>query len=296
LCVDRDRPTRWAAQRTAEQALSPRASGGEQVCITADDYGLSSSVNEAVEVLAGAGRISAVSVMAHREAELASVRHLAGSGVAIGLHLCFTGERPWVSALRGPEGRLPADHRQLFAAVTRRPALVRLLRAEAEAQADRLAGAGVSIAFVNGHEHVHLFPALWPLAASLARRLGVCAVRCALGQPLSASRAGLLAAASRLAWSLSPLPGRVVLSPLGVGLAGALTREAAGTLLEQPFAAAERRVRELCFHPALDAPGRRAEHEMLASGVIAQLLASRALRMMRGISPTPDPVGARSDH
>src|SRR5215468_1930198 len=116
------------------------------VCITADDYGLSAGVNGAVEALAAAGRIRAVSVMAHRDAALASVRRLADTGVAIGLHVCFTGVRPFVGALGDGGGVLPANHRRLFAAIAWRPSVVSLLRAEAEAQADRLLGAGVAIA------------------------------------------------------------------------------------------------------------------------------------------------------
>src|SRR5262245_52238092 len=119
-----------------------------EVCVTADDYGLSRGVNAAIEALAAAGRLSAVSVMAHRDAHLDSVGSLAGAGVAVGLHVCFTGERPLVRALGE---RLPPDHRRLFAAIVRRPALLPLLRAEAEAQAERLAGAGVAIDFVNAH-------------------------------------------------------------------------------------------------------------------------------------------------
>jgi hypothetical protein len=247
------------------------------VRITADDYGLSAGVNGAVEALAEAGRIGAVSVMAHRDAALASVRRLADAGVAVGLHVCFTGVRPFVRALGVQGGLLPASHRRLFAAIARRPSIVSLLGAEAEAQAERLLGAGVAIAFVNGHEHVHLFPALWPIVAGLARRLGARAVRVALGQPIGLSRAGALAVASRVSWALCPLPEADVWSPLGVGFAGALTIEAAGALLDRPFRAARRRVRELCVHPALDEPGRRAEHDLLASGAIERLLVRRGL-------------------
>jgi hypothetical protein len=259
------------------------------ICVTADDYGLSPGTNASIEALAAAGKLSAVSVMGHRDADLSSVARLAGAGVAVGLHLCFTAARPFVAALAGRDGLLPASHLHLFAALAGRPSLLPLLRAEAEAQADRLLAAGVPLAFVNGHEHVHLFPPLWPLVAALARRLRVPAVRSALGQPLALSSAGALSAASRLSWALAPLPEVAVLSPLGVGLAGALTIDAVDALLCRPFAPAARRARELCFHPALDAPGRRAEHELLAEGAIGDLLRRRGLVVARG-------VGSRQGH
>jgi hypothetical protein len=103
-------------------------------------------------------------------------------------------------------------------------------------------------------------------------------VRAALGQPLEISPAGALAAASRVSWALTPLPGTAVWSPLGVGRAGALTAEDVDALLARPFHGAAGRIRELCFHPALDVPGRRAEHDLIASGAIDEILARQRLR------------------
>jgi hypothetical protein len=74
-----------------------------------------------------------------------------------------------------------------------------------------------------------------------------------------------------------------VWSPLGVGMAGRLTLQAVDALLSRPFAGAAGRVRELCFHPDLDVPGRRAEHDLLASGAIDALLERRGLRRARGL-------------
>lgn len=255
------------------------------VCVTADDYGLSPGVNASIEALAEAGRLGAVSVMAHRDAELSSLGRLRDTGVAIGLHLCFTEGRPLLEAdvarALGGRGDLPAGHRRLFAAIVRRPSLVKVLRAEADAQAERLVAAGAPIAFVNGHEHVHLFPMLWPMTLDLAARVGARAVRSALGQPLDLSAAGALGVASRLSCAISPPRARLVLSPLGVGLAGALTIEHVERLLARPFAAAPGLVRELCVHPALDDPGRRAEHTIVASGQLDRLLDDLALDRTR---------------
>lgn len=256
------------------------------VCVTADDYGLSPGVNAAIEGLAAAGKLSAVSAMAHRDAQLGSLRRLGDAGVAVGLHLCFTAERPVLGAqlgraLGGAGERLPRSYRSLFAALLRRPSLVASLRAEAAAQAERLLDAGARIAFVNGHEHVHLWPLLWPIVVELARRLGARAVRCALGQPLDLSAAGALSLVSRASWITSPLRGSFVLSPLGVGLAGGLSIERIERLLARPFAAAPGRAREICVHPALDVAGRRAEHEMLASGQLDRLLERMGLDRSR---------------
>src|SRR5689334_1051849 len=63
------------------------------MCITADDYGLSPGVNAAIEHLAAAGAISAVSVMVHPDAHLDTLHRLTATGVALGLHVVLTRER-----------------------------------------------------------------------------------------------------------------------------------------------------------------------------------------------------------
>jgi hypothetical protein len=253
------------------------------LCLTADDYGYRAGENEAILALAEAGLLSAVSVMAHREADLSGLARLARTGVAIGIHLCFTDTRPLVGGLGA---LLPRGYRELFAAVIARPTMIARLRAEAFAQADRIQDAGVAIDFVNGHEHVHLFPPLWPIAAALTRRLGARAVRAALGTWIDLSRAGALAAASRASWAIAPLQGTIVLSPVSLGLSGSPSAAAVDALLARPFAEAPGRVREIYVHPSFAEPGRRAEHDLVAAGEIARLAAARGLRVTRGIPLT----------
>lgn len=250
------------------------------LCLTADDYGVTEGANQAILALAEGGLLSAVSVMAHRDADLSGVDRLVRAGVAVGLHVCFTGARPLVAGL---PARFPARWQDLFLAVHTRPWMLPRLFAEARAQADRLRAAGATIDFVNGHEHVHLFPPIWPITRSLVARLGARAVRVALGQRFERSNAGALAAASRLAWAVAPIAGVLVQSPISLGLSGSPTEAAVEALLARPFAEAEGVVREIYVHPSLDTPGRRAERDLVASGAIARLCARRGLRVSRGI-------------
>lgn len=240
------------------------------VWVTADDYGLSRGTNRAVEELARAGRLSAVSVMAHDSADLGSLDRLAeaclSSGAAIALHLCFT------------EGSIASDFRSLFVAALARPALLRAIADAADEQADRLVARGVRVDALNAHEHVHLFPPIWPIVVSLARRLGARILRAALGQRVRPSRAGALAIASRACWRMRRVAGSTVLSPLGVGRAGALDAAAIERLLDAPFAPAPEVHREICMHPADDAPGRRAERDLLLAGAVDAILAKRRMR------------------
>lgn len=245
--------------------------------ITADDYGLSPAVNGAIEELAEQGAISAVSVMVHEGAELGSIERLARAGVAIGLHLCFTRERPLVRELGQRGGRLPAGYKHLFAQLTVRPGLLTRIADEADAQVDRLLAAGVAVDFINSHEHVHLFPPLWPIALRAARRARASAVRIALGQRVDLTPDGLLAAASRASWAVArPAPSLAVMSPIGVRRAGALTVAAIERLLARPFEARPGRNLELCVHPP------EATEGLLTSAALRDLFARRGVRVLRG--------------
>jgi hypothetical protein len=257
------------------------------LCITADDYGAAAAYDRAVEELAAAGAVQAVSVMAHRDAALDGAPRLARAGVPTGLHLVFTAERPISRRLAGSplvdtRGRMPRSFRQLFLRLCARPWTAELLHEEGILQARRMRDAGLSVDFINSHEHVHLFPLLWPTFARITEELGVAAVRAALHQRVDASPQGWLSAASRISWARAPLPRRTVMSPLGVGRAGTLTLGAIEALLARPFTPppGERALRELCVHPH---PG---ERELLGSPGM------RALLARLGVTPARPGVSA----
>jgi predicted glycoside hydrolase/deacetylase ChbG (UPF0249 family) len=260
------------------------------LCITADDYGASAAYNRAVEELAAAGAVQAVSVMAHRDAALEGAPRLARAGVSTGLHLVFTAERPISPRLGGSplasaSGRMPRSFRQLFLGLITRPRAADLLHEEGLLQARRMLDSGLPIDFINSHEHAHLFPLLWPTFVRLAQDLRVPAVRAALHQRIDGSPQGWLSAASRISWARAPLPDRIVMSPLGVGRAGTLTLGAIEALLTRPFTPppGARALRELCVHPH---PG---ERDLVGSP------AMRALVERLRVSPTrPDaPASSR---
>lgn len=250
-----------------------------RLCITADDYGLTAEGNAAIEALAARGAVSAVSVMVHAGAELGGLDRLRATGVPLGLHLVLTRERPLSDALAGTslldgDGRLPGSWRRLFAKLTMRPRLRSRLGREAQAQRDRFLALGLPLAFVNSHEHVHLFPPLWTeVAALLARTPGV-AVRTALGQRPRRARAGLLALASRLSWAVRPLEERLRLSPLGVDDSGRLALATLPRLFAAARAVRPPALAELVVHPA--------EHALLGSPELAALLDRHGVTMQRG--------------
>jgi predicted glycoside hydrolase/deacetylase ChbG (UPF0249 family) len=219
--------------------------------ITADDYGLHEAINGGVEALALTRHVDAVSVMAHRDADWSSLEVLKRSSVALGAHLVLVQERP-LSQSRAlapllQDGHLPSSYRVLFRRVALRPELGRVLAEEAAAQIARLRAEGIEIAFVNSHEHVHLFPPIWSALHALLDS-EVWQVR-AVPRPRWSSPPKQLAVdlSGALCWRWAPLQRARSIRPVGIDLAGGMTVRAIEGLARRY--ARETAELELVVHP-----------------------------------------------
>jgi predicted glycoside hydrolase/deacetylase ChbG (UPF0249 family) len=137
-----------------------------RIWLCADDYGIAPGVNTAIRDLVARGRLNATSVMvvapsfSRAEAAALATLNAAGRSVAIGLHLTLTGPLKPLSADYAPlaDGAFLPLTATLRLAVQQRlhmAALARELRAQFEAFALAF---GRPPDFVDGHQHVHLFP------------------------------------------------------------------------------------------------------------------------------------------
>ena len=136
-----------------------------RIRLVADDYALAPGVSAAIRELAGAGRLSATSVMVVVPGFPEEAARLAARTTprpfAIGLHLTLTGGFRPLSAHYAPttgEGTFPAIAALMAQAFAGRldPAVI---RAEVEAQLDAFAaGFGRLPDYVDGHQHVQLLP------------------------------------------------------------------------------------------------------------------------------------------
>lgn len=195
--------------------------------IIADDYGLSRAINRGIEDLARAGRLDGVSIMAHRDADLSSVDALLEMPVELGIHLVFVGE-DLLLPLEWPSGgtRSPANYKSLFVAIARRPALAEALVREAEAQIEKLKACGVRLAFLNSHQHVHMFPPLWRALRPLMERERL-RVRVSRSLTVAPLKQLLVDLAGVISWKLWPLSGCDTARPLGIEVAGHFDERAA---------------------------------------------------------------------
>jgi chitin disaccharide deacetylase len=144
------------------------------VVLCADDYGLSDGVSRGIVELAQMGRLSAAGAMTNMPGwkRNASALKPLEDRIGIGLHLNLTagvplGHMPNVA----PEGRFPSLGKLLAQALRGRlPA--HEIQAEIARQLDAFTEVhGKPPSFVDGHQHAHILPGIWPaLLTVLAER------------------------------------------------------------------------------------------------------------------------------
>ncbi|NLH80436.1 MAG: ChbG/HpnK family deacetylase [Phyllobacteriaceae bacterium] len=131
------------------------------IVLCADDFGLSSAIDAGILGLVGAGRLSATGCMVageRFEADAAALRAVADR-IDVGLHLTLTQLPPLAPVPSiDPTGAPASLGRVLGRALTGRLAYAEIA-AEIGRQVDRFrAVVGREPDFVDGHQHVHLFP------------------------------------------------------------------------------------------------------------------------------------------
>jgi hopanoid biosynthesis associated protein HpnK len=151
--------------------------------VTADDFGLHESVNEAVERASRDGILTAASLMVGAAATADAVRRArALPELRVGLHLVLVDGVPQLPAAQVPllldrrgqfSNRMALDGARYFLSGRAQ----RQLEAEIRAQFRAFAATGLPLDHVNAHKHFHLHPTLLTLLLRVGREFGVKAVR-----------------------------------------------------------------------------------------------------------------------
>jgi hopanoid biosynthesis associated protein HpnK len=151
--------------------------------VTADDFGIHEAVNEAVSAAAGAGILTAASLMVGAPAAEDAVRRARElPQLRVGLHLVLADgyavlPREQVPDLVDEQGRFGEgmwlDGVRYFAL----PAVRRQLEAEIRAQFEAFSRTGLTLDHVNAHKHFHLHPTLLAMIVRIGREFGMTAVR-----------------------------------------------------------------------------------------------------------------------
>lgn len=171
----------------------------QEVIFSADDFGLSPAVNEAVEIAHEQGRLAQASLMvAASSAADAVERAKRLPGLKVGLHLVLVdgdlllghAKLPHITQ---PEGRFSTDQAALGVKYFFSPAARRELRAEIEAQFAAFAATGLELHHADAHKHFLLHPTIAAMMIEVGKRYGLKRLRVpaeppvimkALGEPV----------------------------------------------------------------------------------------------------------------
>jgi len=167
-----------------------------RIILTADDFGLSESVNEAVERAHRAGALDAASLMVAGPASADAVRRARTMPeLRVGLHLVVI-EGPAVLSrtdipdLVDENGWFPSNQLRLGVDYFARPRIRRQLTAEIRAQFAAFAATGLTLHHADAHKHMHLHPTVAHLMLDIGREFGLLRVRVPAEPPAVLARCG----------------------------------------------------------------------------------------------------------
>ncbi len=149
----------------------------------ADDFGLTESVNEAVELAASHGILTSASLMVAAPAFADAVaRAKRCPNLHVGLHLVVIEGTPILPPAKIPglvdaNGLFPSDQFRLGVDYFFRPAIRRQLASEIRAQFEAFAATGLKLDHANAHKHMHLHPTIGRLMIEIGRDFGLRAIR-----------------------------------------------------------------------------------------------------------------------
>ncbi len=155
----------------------------KQLIVTADDFGMSLAVNEAIENGHRGGILSAASLMVAGAAAADAVgRARTMPRLGVGLHLVLVDGKPVLPPERLPDlvdssGLFPNDVAGLGARLYFGAAVRGQAEAEIRAQLEAFHATGLALDHVNAHHHFHFHPVVRDILLSLAPEFGVRAVR-----------------------------------------------------------------------------------------------------------------------
>ena len=151
--------------------------------LTADDFGMSETVNAGIERAHHEGVLTSASLMMGGAAvadAVARAKHL--PNLRVGLHLVVIEGPPVlppqaIPALLNGEGWFPSDQLRLGLRYFFLPHVRRQLAAEIRAQFAAFAATGLTLDHADSHKHMHLHPTVGGLMLRIGREFGLHTVR-----------------------------------------------------------------------------------------------------------------------
>lgn len=158
----------------------------KRLIVNADDFGMANAVDLGIIEGHREGIITSASILTCGESAGHAARLAAENpALGVGVHLCLTGMRPVLDAANIPtitkDGRLlPSPlafmSRLFFGLVDKAE-----IKAELSAQVRRAVELGITPTHLDGHQHLHVMPGVFPIVVEIASEFGIRAVRFPVG-------------------------------------------------------------------------------------------------------------------
>ncbi|MGH6979961.1 MAG: hopanoid biosynthesis-associated protein HpnK [Stellaceae bacterium] len=246
-----------------------------RLIVTADDFGMSTSINVAVEDAHRNGILTAASLMvAGDAAEDAIGRARSMPSLGVGLHLVLIDGKPMLPPARLPDlvdesGRFPNAPARLGARIFFSSSARRQAEAEIRAQLEAFRATGLRLDHVNAHHHFHFHPTVRDILIGLAPEFGIGAVRLPREPSLTLGNAVVAPFVAGLRRRLDRAGIARNDWQLGLSATGAMTSPRTRALLEALPAG----VTEIYFHPATG----NEDHRALTDSAVAELLSRKGI-------------------
>lgn len=166
----------------------------KKLLVNADDFGLSSAINEGIIKAHTDGIVRSASIVASGQAfdEALALSRLRPE-LGVGVHLTLVEEAavatPRLVPTLAPKGMLPESYGKLLKGVI--TGVIRLSDIEREfrAQIEKCLNSGLKLTHLDSHQHTHAFPNIFALVARLGREYGITGIRIPRGYPRFGNRA-----------------------------------------------------------------------------------------------------------
>jgi chitin disaccharide deacetylase len=155
----------------------------KSLIVNADDLGWTDGVNRGIAEAHRNGLVMSTSLLANGVAFAGGIAIAQNNPqLGVGVHLNLSDGPPTappasVMSLLNDGGDLEGSPESLLLRIAKRNLSISEVEQEWDAQIQKISGAGIEPAHLDGHKHVHMLPGLFEVALRLAKKHGIGAIR-----------------------------------------------------------------------------------------------------------------------
>ncbi len=155
----------------------------KKLIVTADDFGLTHSINEGILMAAREGIVTNINLIPTGDVANEAIAIIKYDKIPeIGVHLALTETRPvtslrLITSLVDGSGAFPATRIEFLKRLLSGRIDIEHVKIELKSQMDKAAHSGARITNLSSHEHLHMIPEIFKVITCLAKEYGVRYVR-----------------------------------------------------------------------------------------------------------------------